>query len=177
MNYFKDLIDKGIYGPTINYQKMFQSMWNNHCSRNSREAEGPGGKPDVLYYTPSQSEGIECKLPLNHTDLKLVTQNIEYPDFPGYTSELQEIAGTVMAEQNSNLPDNYKKARELYLKLVEEIQSTYYYVKMLNFPPECQIPLGKMQMLEILFFLIFFIKRIKKDPHICLCKILGMNLV
>ena len=106
-------------------------------------AEGPGGKPDVLYYTPSQSGGIECKLPLNHTDLELVKQNIEYPDFPGYTPELQEIAGTVMAEQNINLPDNCEKARELYLKLVEEIQSTYYYMKMLNFPPESN-PLSKM---------------------------------
>ena len=28
-----------------------------------------------------------------------------------------------MAEQNINLPDNCEKARELYLKLVEEIES------------------------------------------------------
>ena len=92
MNHFKDLIDEGIYDPTINYQKMclyftfsgllqqeldeIKSMWNNHCIRNSREAECSGGKPDVLYYTPSQSGGIESKLPLNHTDLELVKQNI-----------------------------------------------------------------------------------------------------
>ena len=82
-----------------------KSMWNNHCIRNSREAECPGGKPDVLYYTRFHSGGIECKLPLNHTDLKLVKQNIEYPDFPGYTPELQERAGTVTAEQNINLAD------------------------------------------------------------------------
>ena len=123
MNYFRDLIDEGIYDPTVNYQKMCLyftfsgllqqelDMWNNHCIRNSREAEYPGGNPDVLYYTPSQSGDIECKLPLHHTDLELVKQNIEYPDFPGYTPELQEIAGTVMAG-------------ELYLKLIEEIQST-----------------------------------------------------
>ena len=67
-----------------------------------------------------------------------------------------------MAEQNINLPDNCEKARELHLKLVEEIQSTYcYYMKMLNFPPECQIPPSKMQILEFRFFLIFLIKRIK----------------
>ena len=140
MNYIKDLIDEGIYDPTINYQKMclyftfsgllqqkldeIKGMWNNPCIRNSREAECLGGKPDVLYYTPSQSGGIEYKLHLNHADLELVKQNIEYPDFPGYTLELQEIAGTVMVEQNINLPDNCEKARELYLKLVEEIQST-----------------------------------------------------
>ena len=76
-------------------------------------AEGPGRKPDVLYYTPSQSGGIECKLPLNHTDLELVKQNTEYPDFPGYTPELQEIAGTVMAEQNINLPDNCEKSKRI----------------------------------------------------------------
>ena len=137
MNYFKDLIDEGIYDRTINYQKMcryltfsgmlqqeldeIKSMWNYHRLRNSREAECPGGKPDVLYHTPSHSGGIECKLPLNHTDLELVKQNTEYPDFPEYTPELQEITGTVMAEQNINLPDNCEKARELYLKLAEEI--------------------------------------------------------
>ena len=88
-------------------------MWNNHCIRNSREAECPGGNPDVLYYTPSQSGDIECKLPLNHTDLELVKQNTEYPDFPGYTPELQEIAGTVMAEQNINLPDNCEKSKRI----------------------------------------------------------------
>ena len=140
MNYFKDLIDEGLYDPTINQQKMFlyltfsgllqqeldeiKNMWNNHCIRNSREAECPRGKADVLYYTPSHSGGIECKFPLNHTDLELVKQNIKYPEFPGYTPELRELAGTVMVEQNINLPDNYAKARELYLKLVEEIEST-----------------------------------------------------
>ena len=49
---------------------------------------------------------------------------------------------------------------------------------MLNFPPECQIPPSKMQILEIrFFFLISLIKRVKQDPHLCLYKILGMNLV
>ena len=100
-----------------------KSMWNNPCIRNSREAECRGGKPDVVYYTPSHPGGIECKLPPNHTDLELVKQNIEYPDFRWYTPELQEITGTVMAEQNINLPDNCEKARELYLKLVKEIES------------------------------------------------------
>ena len=57
-------------------------MRNNHCIR---EAECPGGKPDVLYYTPSHLGGIECKLPLSRTDLESFKQNIEYPDFPGYT--------------------------------------------------------------------------------------------
>ena len=73
-------------------------MWNNHCIRNSRKAECLGGKPDVLYNTLSHSGGIECKFSLNHTDLELFKQNIEYPDFPGYTPELRELAGTVMIE-------------------------------------------------------------------------------
>ena len=90
-----------------------KGMWNNPCIRNSREAKCPGDKPDVLYYTPSQSGGIEHKLHLNHAHLELIKQNIEYPDFPEYTPELQKIGGTVMAEQNINLPVNYEKAKEL----------------------------------------------------------------
>ena len=140
MTYFKDLIDEGIYDPTINHQKMclyftfsgllqqdldeIKNMWNNHCIRSSREAECPGGKPDVLYYTPSYSGGTECKFRLNHTDPELVKQNIEYSEFPGYTQELREQLGTVMVEQNINFPDNYVKARELHLKLIEETEST-----------------------------------------------------
>ena len=78
----------------------------------------------MLYYTTSHSGGTECKFRLNHADLELVKQNIEYPEFPGYTSELRELTGTMMVEQSINLPDNCAKARELYLKLVEEIEST-----------------------------------------------------
>ena len=88
MNYYKDLTVKGIYDPTINDQKMclyltfsgllqqeldeIKSMWNNHSIRNSREAECSRGKPDVLYYTPSNSGSIQCKFLLNHADLEFV---------------------------------------------------------------------------------------------------------
>ena len=100
MNYFKDLIVKGIYDPTINYQKMclyltfsgllqqeldeIKSMWNNHSIRNSREAECSGGKPDVLYYTPSNSGSIEYKFLLNHTGLEFAKLQTKYwvPQIP-----------------------------------------------------------------------------------------------
>lgn len=52
---------------------------------NSTEEDYPGGKPNVWwYYTSSHSGGIGCKFSFNHTDLDLIKQDIEYPEFPGY---------------------------------------------------------------------------------------------
>ena len=46
-------------------------MWNNHTIRNSREAESPGGKPDVLFYTPEATGGKNKSVPLNGRIYKL----------------------------------------------------------------------------------------------------------
>ena len=132
------MIDEGIYDPTISYQKMclyfsfcgvLQSeldevkvMWNNHYIRHSREAECPAGKPDVLFYTPTFSGGIDCKFPMNLVDLELTKSVIELPTFHGYTQEIAELAGVVMHEENMELPDNCTNAKELYIKLVSEIE-------------------------------------------------------
>ena len=47
-------------------------MWSNRIIRNSREAEFPGGKPDVLFYTPEATAGENKSLPLNERSLQVV---------------------------------------------------------------------------------------------------------
>ena len=44
-------------------------MCNNHTIRNSREAESPGAKPDVLFYTQEAAGGENKSVPLNERSL------------------------------------------------------------------------------------------------------------
>ena len=40
-----------------------------HTIRNSREAESPDGKPDVLFYTPEVTGGKNKSVPLNERSI------------------------------------------------------------------------------------------------------------
>ena len=66
INFFKDLQDEGLLDLSLNHHKEYmkfcfsgillkeldniKEMWNNHRIRNSRNAEYPGGRPDVMSY-------------------------------------------------------------------------------------------------------------------------------
>ena len=41
-----------------------KEMWNNHRSRNSTNAECPGGRPDVLYFNPPAAGATDYKFAL-----------------------------------------------------------------------------------------------------------------
>lgn len=138
INLFKDFCDEGIYEPSVAYQKtcMFFSfhgilqselddvkrMWNNHTIRNSREAETPGGKPDVLFYAPDLTGGENRQKELDMRTFAIVKEMYgDVQDVP-YTVEFLRFAALIMNEKNVNVPSTVAEAKALYFYLVEEIE-------------------------------------------------------
>ena len=80
INIFKDLQDEGLFDPSLNHHKKclkfcfsglleseldnIKEMWNNYRIRNSRNAEYPDGRPDVLYFNPAVAGATDYKFPL-----------------------------------------------------------------------------------------------------------------
>ena len=136
--FFKDLCDETIFDPSIWYHVQFsrfcfmsvvqieldqtKNLWNNHyIIRKTHNAESPPGRPNVLYFTPTLSNGEECKLPSNDHDFLLAEQMVEEPSFLGCSQEILEFAILVMQEYDIDVPNDFIQAKELLLLLLREI--------------------------------------------------------
>ena len=138
INLFKDFCDEGSYDPTNDYQRMclffffhgllqtdlddMKRMWNNHTIRNSREAESPGGKPDVLFYTTEATGGENKSAPLNERSFQVVKSLLKNSGDSVYSEEFLKLVAIVMNEDALNIPTSIRDTKLLYLKLVEEIE-------------------------------------------------------
>ena len=104
INLFIDFSDENFYDPSNDYQRMclffsfhgllqtelddVKRMWNNHTIRNSREAESPGGKPEVLFYTPEAPGGENKSVPPNERSLQAVKSLFKNSGDSVYSEEL-----------------------------------------------------------------------------------------
>jgi hypothetical protein len=92
--------------------------WNGHRIRSSRNAEGPFGKPDVLYYQPEVFAVSDFKMPLpgNIDDVEEVT--CLAPPANGVSDEFQALADHIMQENGWNFPPTtIEEAIELFCRL------------------------------------------------------------
>ena len=93
-----------------------------HTIRNSREAESPDGKPDVLFYTPEATGGKNKSVPLNERSIQVVKSLYKNSDDLVYPEEFLKLVAIIMNENALNVQTNIRDAKLLYLKLVEEIE-------------------------------------------------------
>ena len=119
INLFKDFYDEGSYDPTKYCQRMclffsfhgllqtdlddMKRMWNNHTIRNSREAESPGGKQDVLFYTSEATGGENKSVPLNERSFQVVKSLLKNSGESVYSEECLKLVAIVMNENALNV--------------------------------------------------------------------------
>ena len=78
-------------------------MWNNHTIRNSREAESPGGKQDVLFYTSEATGGENKSVPLNERSFQVVKSLLKNSGESVYSEECLKLVAIVMNENALNV--------------------------------------------------------------------------
>ena len=66
---------------------VIKSHWNSHRISHIRNSNSPGGRPDVLYFTPEVSGVTDCKFPLDSHDVNLAVDHCETPSLSGCSAE------------------------------------------------------------------------------------------
>ena len=67
-------------------------MCNNHRIRNGRNAECPGGRPDVLYFNPAAAGATDYKFPLDGEKLDPALKFCVYPSLANCTEVFLSLA-------------------------------------------------------------------------------------
>ena len=134
INYFKDMIDEGIFDSSISYHVeairfcymgILQnelnetiSLWNSHRIRPVRNAECPGGRPDVLYFLSGGDETRDCSFPVTINDFILGQLQCTPQKIFGCTDELINLATIVLRQEGLSIPQTVDEAKHLYLLLI-----------------------------------------------------------
>ena len=139
MDYFKDLRDKGLYDDSNNihtealkfcFYGLIQSdledvkrTWNHHQIRATKYAEGPSGRPDVMYFLPHNYDARNCAFQPNLSDLDIsISMFTKKPKSFPCQDEFIELANMIMDEQNLQHPRTRSEAESLYLIVVATIK-------------------------------------------------------
>lgn len=139
INFFKDLCDESSFDASIPYHvdclrfcflgiiqndlDETRRLWNTHYIRKSKNSESPPGRPNVLYYTPQHSGGVEHSFSVNQGDLALANDEIRYPDLLACDEKVAEFISIVMREKNIRVPKNANEAKALLLTILEELEA------------------------------------------------------
>ena len=99
-----------------------KSLWNSHRICHIRNWNSPGGRPDILYFTPKGSGVTDCKFPLDIHDVNLAMDYCEIPSLFGCLAEFLELSRIIMQEKNLTVPKNAADAKTLYITLIQEIE-------------------------------------------------------
>ena len=140
MNYFKDLIDQGLYFPDKSLEReIFQfsfygllqdeldeivSMWNQHRIRCTRNCDSPGGIPNILYFLPSLTHTSEKKIPIRmHNDIVLAQNFTKTSPQFGCSSLISNFCLTFMRLHGLDLPKDRHGAEQLFQILLNAVNS------------------------------------------------------
>ena len=138
LNFFKDFCEEGldislphhIECVRFCFMALIQNdldntrhLWNNHRIRTVKNSESPPGRPNVLFYAPHLSDGVNYdQFPVNHHDLNITREFTTRPSLLGCSNEMQEFANVFMLERNFTYPTSPDAAKALFWTLVEEIE-------------------------------------------------------
>ena len=104
------------------YFKLIQSeldrvkcQWNSHYIRQSRHETIPG-VPDILYYLPENTGGVDCLVPVPQNKIEEVepqceltdTEDSDYHDYFQHIMEFQILSYPTNAEEAFNLFQHFK---------------------------------------------------------------------
>lgn len=124
INFFKDLLDNGMVdlesvvhkeclwfcfqGVLQDSLNKMKEYWNTHYIRSSRHETIPG-VPDILYYLPERSGGMNCLVPVNNdkiVEMELQHQGEEAEDENTLYQEYFHYVMDVEGIQYPNSPDD-----------------------------------------------------------------------
>ena len=89
-----------------------------------QNSNSPGGRPDVLCFTPEGSGVPDCKFPLDSHDVNLPTDYCETPSIFGCSAEFLGLSRIIMQEKKLMVPKNADDAKSLYITLIQEIEKS-----------------------------------------------------
>ena len=140
INFFKDLRDEGHFDWSIGYHVdalrfcfmgLIQSeldetrtLWNSQRIRKVRHSECPSGRPDVLYYLPSNQGARKHGFNIDARDIELAKSFCQVPSKIGCSQEMLAFALLLMSENDLESPAVASEAKDLYLTIINELQHT-----------------------------------------------------
>ena len=98
-----------------------KSLWNSHRIRHIKNSNSPGGRPDVLYFTPEGLGVTDIKFALDSHDVNLTMNYCETPSLFGCSVDFLELSRIIMQEKNLTVPKHASDAKTLYITLIQEI--------------------------------------------------------
>lgn len=140
INFFKDLRYQGAYDDSQSihvetlkfcFKALIQSdldkvksTWNHHLIRVSKNAESPGGRPNILYHFPNNYNVTDCGFQPDIEELEIVkSMYTEEPQTLPCQNDMIELARIIMEENSLNLPRNRTEAESLYHELIRHIEA------------------------------------------------------
>ena len=141
INYFKDLIDEGLFDPSdevdqeclrFSFYGILQDeldeimkAWNQHRIRRTRTSEGSNGVPDVMYFLPNRYGKGNRRNEIENADLLLSREFISEPPYYGCSNEFAELACIIINELQIDMPKDKESAEQLYFRIKDEIASLH----------------------------------------------------
>ena len=138
ITFFKSMFIDGLFDISLNLDLQCLRFWVvfflylsmsltrlnlfSHRIRHIRNSNSPGGRPDVLYFTPEGSGVTDCKFHLDSHDVNLAMDYCETPSLFGCSAEFLELSRIIMQEKNLTVPENAADAKTLYITLIQEIE-------------------------------------------------------
>ncbi|XP_013381978.1 uncharacterized protein LOC106152794 [Lingula anatina] len=97
-------------------------LWNTHYIRASRHHGCPSGRPDVMYYMPDRSGGVECMHAVEQTEINVLTNALTAE--PSVCNDNnKELFDILMAEGNRQAADNLNDAADNLVYLLDVLES------------------------------------------------------
>ena len=96
-----------------------RALWNNHRIRKTRNSECPAGRPNILYFAPQISFGINYKIPLSHEDYLIAKEFVEEPALHGCTTEIAEFVSIIAKQNGIDRINDADGAKKLLLLAIE----------------------------------------------------------
>ena len=141
INYFKDLIDEGLFDPSdevdqeclrFSFYGILQDeldeimkKWNQHRIHSIRMSEGSNGVPDVMYVVPNRYRKENRIDEIEDADLLLSREFISQPPYYGCSNEFAELACIIINELQIDVPKDEESAEQLYFLIKDEIISLH----------------------------------------------------
>ena len=98
--------------------------WNQHRIRPLKGAEGPHGRPSLMYDLPEKFGGVERKVSIDSMDLALAVSTYSVaPKQFCCSDDFNELATLLMSEHNMEWPVTRQDCEDLYLKLLDIIKN------------------------------------------------------
>ena len=97
-----------------------KSQWNRHRIRRVTNSQSPAGRPDVLYFTPELSGGIDYSFDVIHSELIMADDFVQDPPLLPCNKAFAIYYASIMRHQNLAMPNSAREAKTLFNILVNQ---------------------------------------------------------